>query len=161
MLKYDSSNAKNDMEFIESLYNEYHRLIFFTVRKHGVVEDRCEDIVQDCLVKLTEKVSTLQTLSEPALVNYIVATARNTSINCIRQQCYDKKMCVHYEDINPGLNMLESFDLSLDDIIIQSETRNQIRALWPQLDEETRCLLEGKYYLGFSNKKLVLHQDRK
>lgn len=52
MLKYDLSNSINDKEFINLLYDKYHRLIFFTVRRFKLAEDQCEDIAQDCLVKL-------------------------------------------------------------------------------------------------------------
>lgn len=155
MLKCDSSSSKSDMEFVELLYNQYHRLIFFTVRKYELEEGRCEDIAQDCLVKLTEKVKTLRTLSDPALVSYIVATAKNTAISHVRRQRYDQKMIVHFEDLDTNLTSIESIDLSLDDIIIKSEAQEQIRAVWPKLDEETKRVLEGKYYLEYDDKELA------
>lgn len=155
MIKYDIDHSISDKEFIELLYDRYNRLIFFTVRKYSLTEQWCEDIVQDCLVKLTEKVGVLKGLSEPALVSYIVATAKNTTISHLRRQNYDQKMIVNVEDIDANLVALESFDLTLDDIIIRSENKRKIREIWSQLDDETKRVLEGKYYLGFTNRELA------
>lgn len=155
MIRYNKGDPTSDEKFIERLYDKYHRLIFFTIKKYDVTEELCEDIAQDCLVKLTEKVETLRTLPEPALASYIVATARNTTIDHWRRQTCEQKMIISFEDIIGNLSEWETPDSSLDDVIIQLEDRELVRAVWSKLDEETKRILEGKYWLEYENWELA------
>lgn len=155
MLKSEVSSPMTDEEFMEWLYDKYHRLIFFTVKKYDLEGEPYEDIVQDCLVKLTEKTETLRALPEPALVSYIVAAAKNTAISCMRRQSAEQKLLLCYEDLAEDLTARGSLDASLDDVLIQLEDRERVRAVWSRLDAETKCILEGKYYLGYDNGELA------
>lgn len=141
--------------YVEQLYERYHRLMFFVAGKYSSDPGQYEDIVQDCLVKLAEKTETLRTLSEPALASYIMAAAKNTALNYVRRQNYDQKLIVHYEDVVANLTAWQSLDASLDDVVIELEDRERVRAIWSQLDEETRRILEGKYYLEYENWELA------
>lgn len=145
----------SDERFIEQLYDKYHRLIFYTVKKYDLIGEPYEDIVQDCLVKLTEKVETLRALSEPALVSYIMATAKNTTMNCVRRQSRKQKNIICYEDVIDDLTAREAPDSSLDDVLIRLEDREQIRAIWPRLDTASKRILEAKYYLEYDDRELA------
>lgn len=50
----------NDREFMLWLYQEFKKLMFATARQYVPNPSDCEDIIQDCLVKLIEKISVLR-----------------------------------------------------------------------------------------------------
>ena len=76
----------NDREFMLWLYQEFKKLMFATVRQYVSNPSDCEDIIQDCLVKLIEKIPVLREKKRCIVCSYVVYTVRNTSINYLRRQ---------------------------------------------------------------------------
>ena len=74
-----------EREFMARLYEEYERLFFSTALKYAPTHHDAEEIVQDSLVNLIKKVTTLKQLERCTLVAYIVSTVRNTAINHLRK----------------------------------------------------------------------------
>ena len=148
-----TTEQRSNQQFISHIYQEYERLMYYTVRKYIADMHQCEDVVQDSLEKLIEKVEVLRILSEPALANYIVVTVKNTSINYLKR--YDIER-VRIEELYRELVAKESYSQSLDEILISKETCFRLKKVWPNLDEETRRLLEGKYFLGYDDRKLAM-----
>ncbi|WP_416339789.1 sigma factor [Oscillibacter ruminantium] len=52
----------SDQDFIDKLSRDYERLMFFTVKKYTSNLSDQEDIVQDALLKLMNKVSVIRPL---------------------------------------------------------------------------------------------------
>ena len=77
---------QSDRTFMLELYERFFRLMFFTARKYHLQQDACEEVVQESLVRLIQKVSLLRKMPEPVLASYIVSTTRNTAIDYFKRQ---------------------------------------------------------------------------
>lgn len=146
------STSLSDQEFISQLFANYERLMYYTVRKYISDPHQREDIVQTCLEKLIDRVQTLKNLNDAALANYIVVTVKNTSINYLKRKEVESSK---YEEFRLLSDLIQVPSISLDDIVIYKENLVTLRNIWPLLDEETRLLLECKYFLGYDNKELA------
>ena len=139
----------DDQQFILDLYQEFCRLMFFTAQKYLSDLSQQEEVVQESLSKLIEKVDTLHTLQPPVLASYIVATVRNTAISYLRAQAKLKDV-ISLEDLREEPVSQKSMD---EDLILQEELA-PLRSIWPQLSQEEQLLLEGRYLLEYSNVEL-------
>ena len=126
----------DDKSYMIWLYEEFHRLMFSTARKYTSNQTDCEDIVQNALVGLMQKISKLRQFDRCILTAYIVSTVRNAAINYLRQQALEGE---HSDSLDEDIPSLE--DLSL--------------IVWSQLSQEDRFLLEGRYIIGASDKELA------
>lgn len=140
----------DDRQFILDLYRDFCRLMFFTAQKYCSDPLQQEEVVQESLRKLIEKVGTLRTLKPSVLASYIVATVRNTAISYLRAQAKDKAV-VSLEDLSEEPASQES----MDEALILQEELAPLRAIWPQLSREDQLLLEGKYLLGYGSAQLA------
>ena len=75
---------EDDREFMSELYCDFSKLIFSKV--YSIVKNReaAEDIVQETVIKLIDKVELLKTLDRRRLASYIIETGRNTAIDYLR-----------------------------------------------------------------------------
>ena len=73
----------SDREFLLWLYQEFSRLMFYTAQKYLADPHSQEEVVQESLKKLIEKVAVLRRLKRPALAGYVRATVRNTAIDLL------------------------------------------------------------------------------
>ena len=134
-----------DREYMLWIYQEYHRLMFFTVKKYISNPADQEDIVQDSLERLIKKAPQIRTLDRFALTTYIVSTVRNTAINFLKRA---KKSPACTDQID------ESGHAMSPDPIASLYHKFQLKSVWALLTEEERILLEGKYIIGYSDAEL-------
>lgn len=149
----------SDQEFILHIYRKLNRLMFYTANKYTVDCQYNEEVVQESIRKLIEKIPTLRGLSDAALTYYVVATVRNTAINLLKRQKRQLGVVACIGD--PQEDDLHDTTPSLDDLLIMREQIDKLKEVWPQLDEETRYILEGKYILGYDNDELSKFLDCK
>lgn len=144
--------------FMRDLYRRYSRLMFSEALRRVSNPQDCEDIVQDAVESLCEKVDTLQRLPAAALPAYVVYTVRNKSINFLRHQ---KVVCKHTVELEDGAEF-ESPAPSPEDLAALREEAEGLYRAWPLLPEEDRELLYRKYVLGQDNEELaeVFHCQR-
>ena len=140
-----------DQEFILWLYQEFYRLMFYTAQKYVADQKQQEDIVQESLRKLIEKTSLLRRFQRPILASYIVSTVRNTSIDYLKMWQEEKDRLVNLDDLT---SQEVRNSQSIDETLILQEEMEHLKKVWSKLDTETRMVLEGKYILGYDNKKL-------
>ena len=137
----------SDREFLLWLYQEFSRLMFYTAQKYLADPHSQEEVVQESLKKLIEKVAVLRRLKRPALAGYVRATVRNTAIDLLKVQGRERERVV-------GQVLQTHRTDSLDETVFCREEVQRLREIWPQLDGETRMLLERKYILGYENEEL-------
>lgn len=142
----------SDREFMIKLYYEFERLLFQTSLKYVSKPEMAEDIVQESLVKLHEKIGTIRSLNHVTLAAYIRSTVRNTSINVLKTEGYLKERLVDVQDETIEIADSKS---NLDVIMELSEYRELLSKVWPQLSKEDQILLEGKYILGYNDYELA------
>lgn len=149
------SENQSDRVFMLELYQKFFRLMFFTARKCHLKQNDCEEVVQESLVKLMQKVSLLREMPQPVLVSYIVSTTRNTAIDYSkRQKTYDAS--VSSLDDESFSACLESPLPPLDDQMEAEELREQLAAVLNEISNDDRVLLEGKYILQYSDSTLAM-----
>ena len=126
----------DDREFMTALYMQYHSLMYKLIFDIVKSPWDTEDILQEVLVKLIDKIPTLKSLERQNRINYVAVACKNTAYNFFR----DKK-----PDDCPAL----------DEYFFKEEDLMRLAAVWPLLDEKTRYLLNGKYVLKKSAKELA------
>ena len=145
-------HKSNDEEFMLNLYLEYKNLMYSTAHKYVSNFQEMDDIIQDCLVSLYEKIDTLRPMPEKVLAGYIVSTVRNTAINKLKADEYEKQHATDYTEENIAS---QKNAVPLETLFIMSERHYSLLRVWPKLSEENRILLEGKYILGYTDQELA------
>jgi len=142
----------DDRIFMASLYTNYHRLMYSEICKIIGETPAAEDILQDSLIKLVDKIPLLKTLDKPRKINYIITTVRNMSKNHLRKQSGINIYSLDDESNDIG-NTISDGTNTEDAIILCYEKRN-FEIVWAQLDDASRTLLEGKYILEKNDAEL-------
>ncbi|MEG2483807.1 MAG: sigma-70 family RNA polymerase sigma factor [Lachnospiraceae bacterium] len=140
---------ESDREYMTHLYENYKNLMYSEILKISPNSQYKEDILNDSLVKLIGKVELLRALDRSRLVNYIITTVRNTAIDSFRKS--DKYINFEYDfDTEMGT------DEDLVERAVLGKMRiEQFTQLWHTLDEGTREILEDKYILELSDRKIA------
>lgn len=135
---------EDDREFMSSLYIDYKRLMYSEIRKI-IKDDRdAEDIMQDVLEKLIDKIPLLRSRNRNQRINYIISACKFTSFNYIRDNSSKKELS--FEDFL-GLPDSDYDGHEIELRIIKEEELETLRRVLPQMDSRTRCLLEGYHFL--------------
>lgn len=148
---FSSDNELSDKEFMVHLYTKYENLLFYTAQKYISERGSVEDVVQESLVKLHEKIRTIKPMPEIVLASYIRSTVRNTAINILKSTGYEEDRQISTENI---IDVMDEHALSLDTLMQISRYRKLLSKIWPELSKEEQFLLEGKYILGYSDREL-------
>ncbi len=139
----------NDQEYMIWLYNEFHRLMFATAKKHTANPSDWEDIVQDSLVNLMKKISLLRAFERCTLSAYIVSTVRNVSFNHL------KKHGNHVRLRDKAQNNALADVPYADDLVHMIYQKDRLSFIWDNLPEEEQLLLKGKYSWGYADEELA------
>lgn len=148
---FSSDNELSDKEFMVHLYTKYENLLFYTAQKYISERGSIEDVVQESLVKLHEKIRTIKPMPEIVLASYIRSTVRNTAINILKSTGYEEDRQISTENI---IDVMDEHALPLDTLMQISRYRELLSKIWPELSKEEQFLLEGKYILGYSDREL-------
>mgnify|MGYP003331568060 CR=1 FL=1 len=143
----------DDREFLTDMFFEFSRLMYNTAGKYSESSFEKEDIVQEALVRLIPKVSTLRTLSRRALVSYIAVTVKHTAINYLHKVRAGDARLLDLSDSDA--DDLASDNVSMDERVILSDELGKLSKVWPRLKEAERLLLEGKYICGYTDAELA------
>lgn len=73
-------------EWMETLYIRHEKLMMSAAAYYLPDSQYVEDVVNDSIIRLYEKIGLLRTLNESALSAYIVTAVRNTAFNHLRRQ---------------------------------------------------------------------------
>lgn len=152
-LIYAMVENDSDREFMIGLYREFEKLMYYTAQQFASNRVDVEDIVQDSVVKLIQKVETLQSLQRCKLAGYIVSTVRNTAINHLKAEAVISKHT--YRDLGNELDEMENQMLPLDELLILADRRDALAGVWKSISETDRYLLEGRYILELTNAEMA------
>ena len=140
----------SDQEFMISLVQEHERLIQGVAKKYTSNSADCEDLVQDSLVKMIEKIELLRQVECCVLPAYIVSIIRNTAINQLKRKEVLRK-CMDELALQQAVEQFDSTDLVQ---LLHNGAR--VSMIWSDLTTEERTLLEGKYMIGYSDEELAV-----
>ncbi len=135
-----------DRAFLEELYRDYHKLMYWAAKKYIDEEQDREDIVHDSLLRLIKKVAVLRSLDRAELTGYVMVTVRHAAYNYLRDQQLRRQL-------TPVLRQEE--DHLEDDLIARLDARALLLALGQRMTEEERILLEGKFLLEKTDEELA------
>lgn len=140
---------ESDREFMARLYLDYKMLMFSSVKK--IINDQwvAEDLIQDVLVKLIDKVDLLRTFEPRRLAAYIVAACKNHARNYIRVLKRDTVASFDELPQEPA----DSF--SLEDLVIKSMQIEKLRDGWSSLPEDYQEVLERRYILFQTDEEIA------
>lgn len=145
-------DSMSDQEFIARTYKEYERLMYYTARKYNSNLQTCEDVMQEALIRLIKKVDLLRTLNEYALINYIVVTIRNLSIDVLKKAGVEQKKVISLSDVDERTG---AHHISLDDALIKEEKGRKLAQVLQEMDPQDRWLLECRYFLDYDDEQLA------
>lgn len=147
------ADDRDGMAFMRDLYDRYSRLMFSEALRRVSSPQDCEDIVQDAVTSLCEKVDTLRALPAAALPSYVVYTVKHTAVNHLRHQAVVRR---HVTDLEDGrLDERASPEPSPEDLAELRERLDSLWEVWPRLPEDDQELLYRKYVLGQDNGELA------
>lgn len=140
-------------EFMEQLYIKYSKLIYSQVYKLTRDSYEVEEIVQESLVHLFEKVDLLQTLPRDRLVNYLISTARYTGYAFFRKKRKVEEISIEEDEAACfGEGVYQS---GLDEVMIQKLESEQLYQVWLRLRKRDQLILNMKYILDLSNETIA------
>ena len=143
-----------DRKFIETIYNEYFRIMYKEAYTIVHNDDIARDIVHDSIVKLIHKLSLVKSFQEYVLVSYIVQTVRNTAINYVRKR--DNARKISFEGIDDDMaDSIPDSSVGTLEAIIHTEQINSLKSVLNKLDEKHRSLLISKYFLQKSDAEIA------
>jgi RNA polymerase sigma-70 factor (ECF subfamily) len=154
-MKILNSDDSDDQVFFLNIYKQFKRIMFYTVRKYVSDNAVVEDLVQDAIMKLIPKISTMRKLSRSALSAYIVITVRNISVNYLRHQRIVDMRCAD-SDFDEELDAeYQRHSPSAEEIILVKEKIGEFYKEFNKLSNKDRDVLLGKYVLGLTDKELA------
>ena len=143
----------DDKEYMLWIYEEFQNLMFYTAKKYINDQMTCEDIVQECIVKLIQKIDVIRGKERCILAGYIVSIIRNVSINYLKSEGVRQKHSVGFDE--ETMDQLPSPELSIEEMLLAKEKSSLISIAMEQLSVTERLLLEGKYILEYSDDELA------
>lgn len=146
---------EDDREFMASLYHRYNRLMYDTIIKITKNPHDTEDVVQNALVRLIDKIGLLQSRRRDQLANYIISTCKTTALDYINRSLPKNEISLEEcgELPEPGTDS-DYNDHTVELHLIKGEELEALHQILPQLDASIRCLLEGYYFLDKSMAEL-------
>lgn len=143
---------EDDRKFMTRLFLQYRRIMYLEIFK--IIHDPCdtEDILQNAIIKLFDKISLLRELDERRKASYIITTARNLAKNHIRDN-HTVSIC-SFDDDKLNLSDTISDGTDIDQTIIVKEQLKDLSSVWDMLDVTSQSLLKGKYILMKSDAEL-------
>ena len=145
-------DEEDDRDFMTQLFMNYRKLMCSEIGKILSNANETEDVLQNSLIKLCDKVTLLRSLDERKRVSYIITTVRNQARNHLRNSRRDPVFSFDDDQMNLAENVSDGTDI--DDTVILKEQLKDLASVWNRLDDTSQLLLEGKYILMLSDNAL-------
>lgn len=137
---------ENDIKFIQNLYEKYKRLFFQQILFLNLSQDDMEDIIQETVLHLINKVKTLRSLSERQQVTYIISTVKNVGINYRAK--YQKTNVVSLNEITDGDEYETFISDDVTERILAEEQMAELDRALQKVDNDSRELLVMYYFMN-------------
>ncbi len=139
----------DDKNYMEQLYIEHHRTMYWQAYKVTYSPQDLDDIVNDACIALIRKISLLRTLDCNILRAYIISTVRNTALNYLRKQ---KHAWVDYGD--EIIANIPSPEPGVEGGLLREAAINELMAGIEKLSELDQDVLRMKYIDDLSDKEI-------
>ena len=145
----------SDRAFMSQVYEQYRKLMYAEAQKTLSPVD-ADDVVQDVLVKLIEKIDVLRTLQGKQLSVYIGTAVRHTAVDFVRRRNRESSNFWNQELADATLTD-DSADL--EEMLFREFNLAEFHRIWPQLDEDVRYIIESRYILHESDEEIAKHYN--
>lgn len=142
---------ESDREFTLSIYEQYKKLMYSEAQKKVSPLD-ADDVVQDVVVKLIEKLDTLRGLKGKQRSVYIATATSHTAIDFIRRQ---NKESANFWNVEVAEAFNVDLDAEVEAKLIRDFNISEFNRIWPKLDEDVRFILESRYILKETDEELA------
>lgn len=153
MLLWIPVEGEAQQAFLEEIYAKHARLMLYAA--YQVVHDYslAQDMLQESMLPLIEKIDELQKMDGCSLRGYLVSTIKNISISYWRKQEGRKK---YQGELEPEqMEAIADPGPSPEELLLKKEAAQQLAELWPLLAQEDQFLLEAKYVLRHSDGQIA------
>ncbi len=141
-----------DREFITRLYKDHYHLMKQVALKFGA-GTAADDMVQDALVKLIEKVRVLRSMSQPAVITYSLMTVKSITINRRRRKQVENR--VGYQgDNEQAIDMAADMDANPSHLFFHKIKYEELYRAIRQLPDRDRELLMYKYFMDKTDREI-------
>lgn len=143
---------ESDRTYMEWVFQTYHRLMYYYIME--ILNDswQADDVMQESVIRLIDKIDVLRRLSESKRRNYIITTAKNMAISYLRRESIRKG--IPYNDWAKDCVGTEPED-NPEALILHQEEMDLLQYVWDDLDERSRYLLSGRYILEQSFEEMA------
>ncbi len=138
----------DDREFMSMIYYQYNRLMFSEANKIVQNDADAEDIVQDVIEKLIDKIDVLRVLAPRQLTCYVAESAKNRARNFMRST-------VNCPLPIDALDQAGKFAEDVELAVLRSVSVDELRIVLKNMKETTSELLRMKYLLQLSNDEIA------
>lgn len=143
---------EDDRAYMQELFAQYHRLMYHEIVK---ILRNCwdaEDVMQDAVEKLIDKLALLRGLSEKKRINYIITVSKNKAISHLRKVGREKTYYV--ADWNETETAIGGGE-DPEERILRQEEIEALAAVWEELDLRDQYVLAGRYILEDSYEEMA------
>lgn len=138
----------DDREFMSMIYYQYNRLMFSEANKIVQNDMDAEDVVQDVIEKLIDKIDVLRVLAPKQLTCYVAESAKNRARNFMRSS-------VNHPLPLEAVDQVGSFAEDVEQAVLCSVSIIELRSVLRRMKESSSTLLRMKYILQLSNDEIA------
>lgn len=133
----------NDRTLMEYIFNNYQRLMYYTIFR--IVNDPwlAEDLMQSTIENLINSIEKFRNLDKSSLIGYVASASRNTAISHLRST--QRKHQLVIDDWAVAEEQLNNDTPEI--ILLKKEEMEAFISVWDRLDERSRFILHGRYVL--------------
>ena len=143
---------ESDRTYMEWVFQTYHRLMYYYIMEILNASWQADDVMQESVIRLIDKIDVLRRLSESKRRNYIITTAKNMAISYLRRESIRKG--IPYNDWAKDCVGTEPED-NPEALVLHQEEMDLLQYVWDDLDERSRYLLSGRYILEQSFEEMA------
>ncbi len=145
----------DDRDFVEKIFEKYHKYIYEIAFNILHNHQDAEDIVDEVMIKIIKNIEKFLHASENEIKAQIVIYGRNTAINLYNKNKRRIKHKVNYTYVNEDGEIeeieIEDPSESMAELVIRKETVEIVQRYLQQLSVEHRDAIKLVYALGYSN----------
>ncbi len=141
-----------DQEWMAGLYTQYQKLMYATADYYLDDYYDIEEVINDGLLALYERIDLIRSLEAKALTSYIITTIRNTAFNCLRKKKLINRHFMYLSDYNA-----ETVSAT-DDVERIAEARDQldiVHRIINTLSEKEQAVIRLKFEIGLEDKEIA------
>lgn len=149
------SLGTDDRDFVEKIFEKYHKYIYEIAFNILHNHQDAEDIVDEVMINIIKNIEKFLYASENEIKAQIVIYGRNTAINLYNKNKRRIKHEVNYTYVNEDGEIeeieIEDPSESMAELVIRKETVEIVQRCLQQLSVEHRDAIKLVYALGYSN----------